>query len=199
MGCSPPGSSVWGILQARILEWVAMTSSRRSSWPRDQTHISCIGRQSLPLSHQGSPLEHIARVLLPQASHHYPRVSCFCIDAWYLSTSISQNTRMSSVLLTTRTTAHNSTNKPHDSVWNLRDANHLFMESMKQMALLFFHYFFWLSCSACEILVPWPGTELAPLAVKAPSPNHWTTREFPDGLTCKKCQDSFFHPYLPEI
>ena len=35
--CSPPGSSVHGILQARILEWVAMSSSRGSSWPRDQT------------------------------------------------------------------------------------------------------------------------------------------------------------------
>ena len=35
MDCSPPGSSVHGILQARILEWVAMPSSRRSSWPRD--------------------------------------------------------------------------------------------------------------------------------------------------------------------
>ena len=33
--CSPPGSSVHGILQARILEWVAMPSSRRSSRPRD--------------------------------------------------------------------------------------------------------------------------------------------------------------------
>ena len=37
---SPPGSSVHGILQARILEWVAMPSSRGSSWPRDQTCIS---------------------------------------------------------------------------------------------------------------------------------------------------------------
>ena len=48
MDCSPPGSSVHGILQARILKWVAMPSSRGSSWPRDQTHIayvSCIGRQ----------------------------------------------------------------------------------------------------------------------------------------------------------
>ena len=33
--CSPPGSAVYGILQARILEWVAMPSSRRSSQPRD--------------------------------------------------------------------------------------------------------------------------------------------------------------------
>ena len=37
MDCSPPGSSVHGILQARILEWVSMPSSTGPSWPRDQT------------------------------------------------------------------------------------------------------------------------------------------------------------------
>ena len=37
MDCSPPGSSVHGISQARILEWVAISSSRGSSWPRDGT------------------------------------------------------------------------------------------------------------------------------------------------------------------
>ena len=47
MDCSPPGSSVHGISQARILEWVAISFSRRSSWSRDQTHISCIGQQIL--------------------------------------------------------------------------------------------------------------------------------------------------------
>ena len=41
MDCSPPGSSVHGILQARILEWVAIPFSRGSSWPRDQTWVSC--------------------------------------------------------------------------------------------------------------------------------------------------------------
>ena len=40
MDCSPPGSSVHGILQARTLEWVAISFSRGSSWPRDQTCIS---------------------------------------------------------------------------------------------------------------------------------------------------------------
>ena len=40
--CSPPGSSVMGILQARILEWVAMLFSGGSSQPRDQTQVSCI-------------------------------------------------------------------------------------------------------------------------------------------------------------
>ena len=42
MDCSPPGSSVYGILQARILEWVAMASSRGSFRPRDQTCVSCV-------------------------------------------------------------------------------------------------------------------------------------------------------------
>ena len=41
MDCSLPGSSVDGIRQGRILEWVAMPSSRGSSQPRDQTSISC--------------------------------------------------------------------------------------------------------------------------------------------------------------
>ena len=60
MDCSLPGSSVHGILQARILEWDAMPASRGSSRPRDQTYSSCIfctGRQILYHgSHLGSPL-----------------------------------------------------------------------------------------------------------------------------------------------
>ena len=42
LACSPPGSSVHGISQARILEWVAISFARGSSWPRDWTYISCI-------------------------------------------------------------------------------------------------------------------------------------------------------------
>ena len=64
--CNPPGSSVHGILQARILEWVAIPFSRGSSQPRDPTRVSlvsCIGRPILydcaileapPHSYQGS-------------------------------------------------------------------------------------------------------------------------------------------------
>ena len=51
---SPPISSVHGILQARILEWVATSFSRGSSWPRDQTRSPALPADSLPLSHQGS-------------------------------------------------------------------------------------------------------------------------------------------------
>ena len=42
MDCSPPGFSVHGIFQARMLEWIAISSSRGSSWHRDQTYIPCI-------------------------------------------------------------------------------------------------------------------------------------------------------------
>ena len=44
--CSPQGSSAQGIFQARILEWGVISSSRRSSQPRDWTRISCIGRSA---------------------------------------------------------------------------------------------------------------------------------------------------------
>ena len=47
MDCNLPGSSVHGISQARILEWVAISVLKRSSWPRDWTHVSCIGRRIL--------------------------------------------------------------------------------------------------------------------------------------------------------
>ena len=59
MDCSPPGSSVRGISHARILDWVAISFSRGSSQPRDQTHgftSPALHTGSLPLSRQGSPL-----------------------------------------------------------------------------------------------------------------------------------------------
>ena len=56
MDCSLPGSSVHGIFQARILEWVAIPFSRGSSGPRDWTQVSCIEGGFFPcLSHQRSP------------------------------------------------------------------------------------------------------------------------------------------------
>ena len=56
--CNPPGSSVHEIIQARILEWIVISSSGGSSRPRDQTLISCVScvlyLDSLPLSYLGS-------------------------------------------------------------------------------------------------------------------------------------------------
>ena len=60
---SPPGSSVQRILQGRILEWVAISSSKVSSWPRDWTCVSfvfSIGKRVIYLlSHWGSPVSQL--------------------------------------------------------------------------------------------------------------------------------------------
>ena len=60
--CNPMDYTVHGILQARILEWVAFPFSRGSSQPRDQTQISLIAGGFFYLGHKGSPriLEWIA-------------------------------------------------------------------------------------------------------------------------------------------
>ena len=56
MGCSPPGSSVHGIFQARILKWIAISFSRGSSQPRNRTQVSCIaGRFFIPSEPPGKP------------------------------------------------------------------------------------------------------------------------------------------------
>ena len=81
MDCSPPGSSVHEILQARILEWFAMPFSRGSSWPRDRTCISCvscIGRQILyHWRHRGSPRSHPSAFQLLE-------FCCCCLLSCYL-------------------------------------------------------------------------------------------------------------------
>ena len=58
--CSLPGSSVHGILQARILEWVAIAFSRGFSWARDWTQVSCIAGRFffLPSAQPGKPLRY---------------------------------------------------------------------------------------------------------------------------------------------
>ena len=74
MGCSPPGSSVHGILPARILEWVAISYLRRCSWSRDWTQVSCVSlywqSNSLPLSHLGSHKPYAS--LVAQRLKHLP-------------------------------------------------------------------------------------------------------------------------------
>ena len=62
MHCGPQGSSVHGLLQARILKRVAMPYSRGSSWPRDQTHVfwgSCITGRFFTTEPQGKPQRQI--------------------------------------------------------------------------------------------------------------------------------------------
>ena len=74
MDCSLPRSSVHGILQARILEWVAMPSSRGSSQHRDWTHISGIAGGFLTTEPSG---EAKINVLFPDSQFHILQCSVF--------------------------------------------------------------------------------------------------------------------------
>ena len=77
MDCSPPGSSVHGILQARTLEWVAIAFSRGASQPRD-LHLLHWQADSLLLSHQGSPMLHIH----PAVFKIKKPTRTYCIKKW---------------------------------------------------------------------------------------------------------------------
>ena len=68
--CSPLGSSVHGILQARILEWVALPSSRGSSPPWHLTCISCIARGFFTAETPGKPISTVAPKLNPRSVLH---------------------------------------------------------------------------------------------------------------------------------
>ena len=84
MDYSPPSSSVYGILQARILEWVSMPSSRGPFQPRGQTYVSyvcCVGKQVLyQQCHQWSPNDIMLLLLL--------LLSCFS-RVWLCATPLT--------------------------------------------------------------------------------------------------------------
>ena len=63
---SPLGSSVHGILQARILEWVAISFARGSSWPRDWTWVSCITGRFFALWDTGKSIWLASSYVLPE-------------------------------------------------------------------------------------------------------------------------------------
>ena len=73
MDCSLPGSSVHGIFQARVLEWVAVTFSRGSSQPRDQTRVSRIaGRRFTLWSTREAPYKDMTPLLAFHAAYSVP-------------------------------------------------------------------------------------------------------------------------------
>ena len=68
MDCSPPGSSVHVVLQARILEWIAISFFRESPRPRNQTQVSCIGKCIL---YQGATRKVHTYICIHNISHTY--------------------------------------------------------------------------------------------------------------------------------
>ena len=84
-GDSPPGSSVHGILQARILEWVATPFSRGSSWPKNRTEVSCIaGRFFTIWATRETHVWLISRVLIIDSYSFYLLFSVFLWRGWSL-------------------------------------------------------------------------------------------------------------------
>ena len=72
MDCSPPGFSVHGIFQARVLQWVAISFSRGSSWPRDWTQVSCIaGRFFTTWATREAPLWRTGQLYLTIGKNRY--------------------------------------------------------------------------------------------------------------------------------
>ena len=89
MDCSLPGSSVYGICQARLLEWVAISFSRGSSWPRDKTYASCIGRGILYHSATREALMYLYIsyiFMLERGKSFYSCMRHWCL-VWYLGQS----------------------------------------------------------------------------------------------------------------
>ena len=84
MHCSPPGSYVHETLQARILEWIAMPSSRGSSWPRDQIRTSCVSCTSVTWEALTLPLKKINLVakLSSLRSEKPPPCKVFSSTSW---------------------------------------------------------------------------------------------------------------------
>ena len=82
MDCSLPGFSVHGIFQARVLEWVAISFSRRSAWPRDQTQVSCTaGRHFTLWATREAPYNynHQAKnIMITHRSTPTPAKNCRC-------------------------------------------------------------------------------------------------------------------------
>ena len=75
--CDPVDYTVLGILQARILEWVAFPFSRESSQPRDQTQVSYIASGLLPYELPGKPKNtEVSSLFLPQQIFSVPGMSC---------------------------------------------------------------------------------------------------------------------------
>ena len=102
MGCSPPGPSVHGILQARRLKWVSMPSSRGSSWLWDGTRVSCIAGRFFTVwaTREAQTLSLIPSNDLPRTKMYWNTQSWFSYNFQTSSKRHEPNSRMNSQLST---------------------------------------------------------------------------------------------------
>ena len=127
MNCSLPGSSVHGIFQAIVLEWIAISFSRGSSWPRDRTQVSHIGgrrftvwatREVLLMLVEGfkswGSAPHPSPVLIPH--HNFPEIKPS--SACTLSVCCSKTTA-DTLTFTSRSKQHRLYSSDFSNCWSL--------------------------------------------------------------------------------
>ena len=116
MDCSPPGSSVHGILQARILQWVAMPSSRWSSQPRGWIQVSCIPGRFFTIWAKREPLHPSYPGLNPGQGTKRP---------FFMTTHCSLSIINTRIFLTTDLKLKRQAGDPRDAgQWNHRSLTH---------------------------------------------------------------------------
>ena len=145
MDCVLPGSSVHGILQARILEWLAISFSRGSSWARDGTWVSCTaGRLFTDWA------------MMEAQFNIWPLL--FLLQDWSYGSD-----------------QHTWEEKKMEKKLFLESISHWFKIFNKwhtNVQVPFYLFLFICSCcTTCRILVPQPGIEPWPTVVKLPIPN----------------------------
>ena len=82
--CSLPDSPVHGILEARLLEWVAIRFSRGSSWPRDRTWVSCIARKYFTIWGTRQAHRRYDMIYLLRRRYIFIKDVIYCISIFYL-------------------------------------------------------------------------------------------------------------------
>ena len=106
MDCSLPGSSTHGIFQARILEWIAISFSRGSSWSRDQTQVSCTAERLFTIWATRGTLEFRTRGCSNQAFSGWLGEECG--TGWQHSINIGSVTESVRHSITDASLMHNS-------------------------------------------------------------------------------------------
>ena len=182
MDCSLPGFSVHGTLQARILEWVAISFFRGSSRPRDQTQVSCIAGRCFNLwATREASLKGAGKFYECIAAYHESKTWDFpqipILSGNLIPINFSQDTlsKTTSSFIPSFICYHSPwemTNYFPDEL-SLAPGNALFFPPQ------FIYLFLWPHHAACGTLVPWPGIEPTLPAVEVQSLNHWTTRDVP--------------------
>ena len=109
MDYSLPGFSVHGISQPRILESVAISFSRESSWPMDQTHVSCLPGRFFTTEPPGKPTDSIVyhlNVLLVNVLNFLSPVSALHLQGWYGWINHTTDHKSQSLALSTAPQTH---------------------------------------------------------------------------------------------